>query len=67
MMDNWTTERKNGIVKKAFEHTHKDSSLEKTVFPRILARQSRTLNAQGALGEHLNHPVRECPDIAGQI
>ena len=25
------------------------------------------MNAQGALGEHLNHPVRECPDIAVQI
>ena len=22
---------------------------------------------RGALGEHLNHPVRECPDIAVQI
>ena len=67
MMDNWTTERKNGIVKKAFEHTHNDSSLEKTACPRILARQSRTLNAEGALGKHLNHPVWNCPDIAVQI
>ena len=36
----------------------KESSLEKTAFPRILARQSRTLNANLDLGEHLNHPVR---------
>ena len=36
MMDSWTTERKNGIVKKAFEHTHNDSSLEKTVFRECL-------------------------------
>ena len=26
MLDNWTTERKNGIVKKAFEHTHNNRS-----------------------------------------
>ena len=33
----------------------------------MLARQSRTLNAQGALSEHLNHPVQECPGIAVQF
>ena len=53
MMDNWTTERKNGIVKKAFEHTHNDSSLEKTVFSANSCTTKQNFECTGGVGRAL--------------